>query len=171
VEDRTVLDLGCGCGMLSIAAVLMGAAHVVRRGTRARPPAEARAAAAHSARGTVLQVGVDVDDDALQIATSNMAQFEDLHIDLLNADVARLPGRLRADTVVTCAAAAACAASRSRPVLTSRCGFACQQPAVRHATQGRGHRVSASRLRDCQRRGVFPAQGASWAVHIAPRSD
>jgi predicted RNA methylase len=30
VEDCTVLDLGCGCGILGIAAVLMGAGHVVR---------------------------------------------------------------------------------------------------------------------------------------------
>ena len=51
---------------------------------------------------------MDVDADALQIATSNFAQFEDLHIDLLHADVAQLPRRLCADTVVTCACALAC---------------------------------------------------------------
>ena len=39
VEDRSVVDLGCGCGMLSIAAVLMGAGHVVRRAAPRRPPA------------------------------------------------------------------------------------------------------------------------------------
>ena len=52
-------------------------------------------------------MGVDVDADALQIAASNFAQFEDLHVDLLHADVAQLPRRLYADTVVTCAHAAA----------------------------------------------------------------
>jgi predicted RNA methylase len=31
VEGRTVVDLGCGCGVLSIAAALMSAGHVVRR--------------------------------------------------------------------------------------------------------------------------------------------
>jgi rRNA N6-adenosine-methyltransferase METTL5 len=30
IEGRAVVDLGCGGGMLSIAAVLLGAAHVVR---------------------------------------------------------------------------------------------------------------------------------------------
>ena len=33
VEDRTVLDLGCGCGVLSIAAALLGAGHVVSQRT------------------------------------------------------------------------------------------------------------------------------------------
>jgi predicted RNA methylase len=30
VEARVVVDLGCGCGVLAIASVLMGASHVVR---------------------------------------------------------------------------------------------------------------------------------------------
>jgi hypothetical protein len=46
---------------------------------------------------------VDVDANALQAAASNCEQFEDLHMELLRADVALLP-RLQADTVVTCVA-------------------------------------------------------------------
>ncbi len=55
---------------------------------------------------------MDVDDDALQIAASNCAQFEDLHVDFLRMDVTRLPARLTADTVVTCAALCATPARR-----------------------------------------------------------
>jgi len=83
---------------------------------RQRQPLEARAAWARAKRGatrTLVQVGVDVDADALQIAASNAAQFEDVHIDLLLADVAQLPRRLHADTVVTCAHAVACRVSCS----------------------------------------------------------
>ena len=111
VEDRTVLDLGCGCGVLSIAAALMGAGHVVSHRLACAAPAVSRVVAAGAHHATLChvrpQVGVDVDADALQIAASNFAQFEDLHVDLLHADVAQLPRRLCADTVVTCAHAAA----------------------------------------------------------------
>ena len=31
IEDRVVVDLGCGGGVLALAAVLCGASHVVRR--------------------------------------------------------------------------------------------------------------------------------------------
>jgi tRNA G10 N-methylase Trm11 len=48
---------------------------------------------------------VDVDTDALQATASNCEQFEDLHVELLRADVASLP-HLQADTVVTCVAGA-----------------------------------------------------------------
>lgn len=51
---------------------------------------------------------MDIDDDALQNAGANCAQFEDLHVDFVHADVTCLPPRLRADTVVTCVHAVAC---------------------------------------------------------------
>ncbi|KAJ1834538.1 hypothetical protein IWW55_004931 [Coemansia sp. RSA 2706] len=49
IEGRAVVDLGCGCGMLSVAAAMMGASSVV---------------------------GVDVDSDALEIAQDNIDEFE-----------------------------------------------------------------------------------------------
>jgi predicted RNA methylase len=49
VQDCAVVDLGCGCGVLGIAAVLMGAGHVVRLlalpGVRCAPRLLTRAAA------------------------------------------------------------------------------------------------------------------------------
>ena len=49
-----------------------------------------------------LQVGVDVDEDALELTAANCEQFEDLHVDLLQANVETLPPGLWADTVVMC---------------------------------------------------------------------
>ena len=43
---------------------------------------------------------MDIDDTALQLAASNAAEFEELELELVRADVFRLPGRLWADTVV-----------------------------------------------------------------------
>ncbi|KAK9816360.1 hypothetical protein WJX74_002367 [Apatococcus lobatus] len=73
---KTVVDLGCGTGMLSIGAAMLGSSHVV---------------------------GVDVDADALRTACSNVEEFQGLSIDFLQlrlhaAD--QLPCRLRADTVI-----------------------------------------------------------------------
>lgn len=78
---------------------LRGACHSNGRSARRNAPA---------------QIGVDVDADALEIAASNMAQFEDLHVDLVHADVSRLPRRLRADTVITCERACRCVALPTR---------------------------------------------------------
>ncbi|KAJ2119789.1 hypothetical protein IW147_005604 [Coemansia sp. RSA 720] len=49
IDGKAVVDLGCGCGMLSIAAAMMGACSVV---------------------------GIDVDSDALEIAQENIEEFE-----------------------------------------------------------------------------------------------
>eukprot|EP00271_Cylindrocystis_brebissonii_P016581 TRINITY_DN4044_c0_g1_i1.p3 TRINITY_DN4044_c0_g1~~TRINITY_DN4044_c0_g1_i1.p3 ORF type:complete len:109 (-),score=29.80 TRINITY_DN4044_c0_g1_i1:1827-2153(-) len=49
LEERTVLDLGCGCGILGIGAAMLGAEHVM---------------------------GVDIDEDALSIAQENCAEME-----------------------------------------------------------------------------------------------
>jgi len=64
VGDKRVLDLGCGCGVLSVACSLAGASYVL---------------------------GVDVDPDALHIARQNLASLDGtsgVPIDLVQADVA-----------------------------------------------------------------------------------
>ncbi len=78
VEDKHVADLGCGCGVLSVAAVMLGAGFVT---------------------------GFDIDDDALGVCTDNMEGFEIDNYDLVRADVIRedtLFGKLakQFDTVV-----------------------------------------------------------------------
>ena len=75
-EGQTVVDLGCGTGMLSIGAAILGAQHVI---------------------------GIDVDVDALDIALTNVQEFEaPLPIDLVRCDVTSLSrlNRLAADTVI-----------------------------------------------------------------------
>lgn len=71
------MDLGCGTAMLSIGAAMLGAGHVL---------------------------GVDIDSDALCIASSNVHEFEDhLPIDFIQCDVSDLKIRqplLKADTVI-----------------------------------------------------------------------
>ena len=68
IEEKCVVDLGCGTGMLSAACVLLGASRVV---------------------------GVDVDQDALDIAARNVSD-----VDLIAADVRTAP--LAAKTFETC---------------------------------------------------------------------
>eukprot|EP00891_Asterochloris_glomerata_P008394 jgi/Astpho2/8394/fgenesh1_pm.00122_%23_28_t len=60
---RTVVDLGCGTGMLAIGAALLGSGHVI---------------------------GVDVDSDALELALDNSLEFENLEIDLVQCSVTQL---------------------------------------------------------------------------------
>jgi len=79
-QGRTVIDLGCGTGMLAIGAAALGACHVL---------------------------GVDIDTDALEAAQSNCDGFDEpLPIDLLQVDVSQLGGtgraplRARADVVI-----------------------------------------------------------------------
>ncbi|KAJ1663188.1 hypothetical protein IW140_004908 [Coemansia sp. RSA 1813] len=49
IDGKSVVDLGCGCGVLSIAASMMGASHVL---------------------------GIDVDTEALETAQENVDEFE-----------------------------------------------------------------------------------------------
>ncbi|XP_068101678.1 rRNA N6-adenosine-methyltransferase METTL5 [Hyperolius riggenbachi] len=65
IEDKVVADLGCGCGVLSIGAAMLGAG---------------------------LCLGFDVDEDALEIFRSNVEEFELTNIDLVQCDVCSLPG-------------------------------------------------------------------------------
>ncbi|OAV88237.1 hypothetical protein PTTG_29096 [Puccinia triticina 1-1 BBBD Race 1] len=62
ILDKRVLDLGCGCGILSIASNLLGSAYTL---------------------------GIDLDPDALQVARSNLASIDisDPTIDFLQADL------------------------------------------------------------------------------------
>lgn len=76
MADQVVVDLGCGTGMLSIGAALLGAQHVI---------------------------GIDIDADALRIAKENIEEFEDsLPIDLVQCSIERLlqQPRISADTII-----------------------------------------------------------------------
>jgi putative methylase len=70
ILDRTVLDLGCGTGMLAIASYLLGAAKVI---------------------------GVETDESALEMARKNASAFE-AEIEFIRSDVSDHNGRV--DTVV-----------------------------------------------------------------------
>lgn len=63
IDGRAVLDLGCGTGMLGIAAGILGA-------------------------GTV--VGLDVDEGALATAAENAADM-DIDMDFVCCDVSKIP--------------------------------------------------------------------------------
>lgn len=64
IEDKVVADLGCGCGVLSIGAAMLGAG---------------------------MCLGIDIDDDALEIFRTNIDEFELTNIDLVQLDVCCLP--------------------------------------------------------------------------------
>ena len=73
LESKTVIDLGVGCGMLSIASAFMETGH---------------------------NIGIDIDPDALDQALENSKEF-DIPLDLLKMDVSKSTNnRLKADTVV-----------------------------------------------------------------------
>ncbi|XP_058064413.1 rRNA N6-adenosine-methyltransferase Mettl5 [Anopheles bellator] len=63
LEDRSVLDLGCGSGMLSIGAALLGASYVI---------------------------GAEIDPDAVEIFLKNCTEFELANIDCVQVDVLQL---------------------------------------------------------------------------------
>jgi len=78
IKEKSVVDLGVGCGVLSIGASMLGAQTVL---------------------------GVDIDEDALGTCFDNLAEFEITNIDLIEADIkslvhphCRLHGKF--DTVV-----------------------------------------------------------------------
>jgi predicted RNA methylase len=88
LSDRRVLDLGCGCGMLSIAWLVI--------------KFYCQLAYMHSAMmGGGYVVGVDLDDGALEIASCNIDEMDlGETIDLIHCDVAELSLK-KFDTVVT----------------------------------------------------------------------
>lgn len=63
IEDKLIADLGCGCGVLSIGSVMLGAGAVT---------------------------GFDVDEDALEQFQGNISDFEIDNIDLVNMDIESL---------------------------------------------------------------------------------
>jgi len=75
IDNKMIADLGCGCGVLSIGSVMLGAGCVT---------------------------GFDVDQDALDQFQENIADFEMDNIELVNADVASLGDRFigKYDTVI-----------------------------------------------------------------------
>jgi len=60
IENKTIADLGCGCGVLSVGCVMLGAGFVT---------------------------GFDVDGDALELCSENIADFEMDNLDLIHMDV------------------------------------------------------------------------------------
>ncbi|KAJ8674278.1 hypothetical protein QAD02_005540 [Eretmocerus hayati] len=75
IEDRTVADLGAGCGILSIGASLLGASHVI---------------------------GFEIDPSALAIFSENCEELE-AEVDLICCDIIKyLPGKFEGffDTVI-----------------------------------------------------------------------
>jgi len=63
IEDKLISDLGCGCGVLAIGSVMLGAGAVT---------------------------GFDVDQDALEQFQGNISDFEIDNIDLVNMDIESL---------------------------------------------------------------------------------
>ena len=63
IEGKMVADLGCGCGVLSVGAVMLGAAAVV---------------------------GLDVDDDAIETCMENVEAFNIDNFDAVRMDVREL---------------------------------------------------------------------------------
>lgn len=76
LENKLVLDLGCGAGMLSIGSSLLGASHVV---------------------------GIEIDPDAINIFKSNVKGFQLENVDCIQMDALNLNDISRAykfDTVL-----------------------------------------------------------------------
>ncbi|XP_023329741.1 methyltransferase-like protein 5 [Eurytemora carolleeae] len=68
IENRSILDLGCGCGVLSIGCVMLGAGAVT---------------------------GVDIDPEALDTFQQNIVDFDMENVDLVNIGVKEVDKVLR----------------------------------------------------------------------------
>lgn len=63
IDGCSVLDLGCGCGILSIGSVMLGASYVL---------------------------GIDVDEDALKVCQKNLEDYDISNMDLLQQDIVNI---------------------------------------------------------------------------------
>jgi len=68
IEDRIILDLGCGSGVLAIGCVMLGAGAVI---------------------------GVDIDPDALDVCQQNLEAFDMDNVDLVNTSVRQIDSVMR----------------------------------------------------------------------------
>lgn len=86
IENKAVADLGCGCGVLSIGAAMLGAGNLF------------------SFLFSIyrLCVGFDIDEDALEIFNKNVEEFELTNVDMIQCDVYSLSNRMSKlfDTVI-----------------------------------------------------------------------
>jgi len=75
IEGKTVADLGCGCGVLSLGCVMLGADFVT---------------------------GFDIDEEALAVFSQNIQDFDMDNLDLINLDICNMgpDWENRVDTVV-----------------------------------------------------------------------
>jgi predicted RNA methylase len=74
IQGSKIIDLGIGCGMLSIAAALLGAESIT---------------------------GIDIDPEAIATAKANIEQFDDLPVDLVLSDISTLEtSKYTCDTVI-----------------------------------------------------------------------
>ncbi|NWI85444.1 METL5 protein, partial [Pitta sordida] len=75
IENKTIADLGCGCGMLSIGSAMLGAGFCV---------------------------GFDIDAEALEIFNSNIEDFEIMNVNMVQCDICSLSGSMSDafDTVI-----------------------------------------------------------------------
>jgi len=75
IENKVIADLGCGCGVLSIGSVMLGAGFVT---------------------------GFDIDNDALELFAENIAEFEMDNLDLIQIDIKNIGEgwKKRYDTVI-----------------------------------------------------------------------
>ena len=72
IEDKSILDLGCGCGIFSIGSALLGAKS---------------------------SIGVDIDEDAIEMARECAKDFDAENIDFIVSDVCDLTDDLEVDTI------------------------------------------------------------------------
>lgn len=72
IEDKYILDLGCGCGIFSIGSALLGAKS---------------------------SIGIDVDNDSVELARKTAADFDIDCTDFILGDISELNNDFKVDTI------------------------------------------------------------------------